>query len=34
MFNEPLLFSFPEIKAVAERLSKEKGEEIGSTLVL
>ncbi|KAG9259154.1 NADP-dependent oxidoreductase domain-containing protein [Emericellopsis atlantica] len=34
MLDQPLLFTYPEIKAVAERLSKEKGDQISPTNVL
>jgi L-glyceraldehyde reductase len=34
MVDAPLLFTYPEIKAVAERLTKEKGTEVTPTQVL
>lgn len=34
MVNAPLLFTYPEIKAVAERLTKEKGQPVSPTQVL
>jgi L-glyceraldehyde reductase len=34
MVNAPLLFTYPEVKAVSERLTKEKGTEVTPTQVL
>lgn len=34
MVDAPLLFTYPEVKAVSERLTKEKGTEVTPTQVL